>query len=76
MQTVTRMILVFMVSCLIAQPAWAKRGVKDAVVKIYSVSNEYNYYEPWQKVGQVSGNGSGCIISGKRILTNAHVVAN
>jgi S1-C subfamily serine protease len=76
MQSVTRMILVFMVSCLIAQPAWAKRGVKDAVVKIYSVSNEYNYYEPWQKIGQVSGNGSGCIISGKRILTNAHVVAN
>jgi len=76
MQSAIRMILVFLLSCVIAQPAWAGRDVKNAVVKIYTVSNEYDYYEPWQKRGQVSGHGSGCIISGKRILTNAHVVAN
>jgi len=56
--------------------AWAKRAIKDAVVKIYCVTNKYDYFEPWQKTGQNSRNGSGCIISGKRILTNAHVVAN
>jgi len=76
MQSAIRMILVFLLSCVIAQSAWAGRDVKNAVVKIYTVSNEYDYYEPWQKTGQVSGSGSGCIISRKRILTNAHVVAN
>jgi hypothetical protein len=56
--------------------AWANRDIKDAVVKIYTVTSKYDYYEPWQKMGQNSRNGSGCIISGKRILTNARVVAN
>ena len=76
MQSVTRMILVFLLSCFISQPAWARGDVKNSVVKIYTVNNEYDYYSPWQKFGQTSNSGSGCVISGKRILTNAHVVAN
>eukprot|EP00429_Kryptoperidinium_foliaceum_P082652 CAMPEP_0176220130 /NCGR_PEP_ID=MMETSP0121_2-20121125/19064_1 /TAXON_ID=160619 /ORGANISM="Kryptoperidinium foliaceum, Strain CCMP 1326" /LENGTH=548 /DNA_ID=CAMNT_0017559311 /DNA_START=64 /DNA_END=1710 /DNA_ORIENTATION=+ len=31
---------------------------------------------PWTRTHQVSNSGSGFIISGRRILTNAHVVAN
>ncbi len=31
---------------------------------------------PWQSSRPMSGNGSGFIIKGKRILTNAHVVSN
>ncbi len=50
-------------------------SVKDAVVKIYTVSNAYNYHEPWQMMGQKSSHGSGFIIEGEKILTNAHVVA-
>ena len=69
-------LLVMILSCSTTPTAWAKRDLKDAVVKIYAVTNQYNYYEPWQKMGQNSRNGSGCIISGKRILTNAHVLAN
>jgi S1-C subfamily serine protease len=46
------------------------------VVKIYSVYNEYDYYRPWQMRGKYTKTGSGCIIEGKRILTNAHVVAD
>jgi len=76
MQSTTKVFLLVLLSCFIAQPAWAGSDVKNAVVKIYTVSNGYDYYEPWQKRGQVSGSGSGCIIGGKRILTNAHVVAN
>ena len=57
-------------------PVWAKRDVKQAVVKIYTVYDKYDYDEPWQMSGQKSVNGSGCIIKGKRILTNAHVVAD
>jgi len=68
--------LVMILSFASTPTAWAKRAIKDAVVKIYCVTNKYDYFEPWQKTGQNSRNGSGCIISGKRILTNAHVVAN
>jgi S1-C subfamily serine protease len=69
-------ILMVILNCVVVSNAWAARGVKNAVVKIYTVNNEYSYYEPWQKLGSSGSNGSGCIISGKRILTNAHVVAN
>ena len=69
-------LLVMILSCANTPTAMAKRDIKDAVVKIYTVTNKYDYYEPWQKMGQNSRNGSGCIISRKRILTNAHVVAN
>ncbi len=51
-------------------------GEKDTVVKIYVVFNEYNYHEPWQMKGINSRHGSGVIIDGNRILTNAHVVCD
>jgi S1-C subfamily serine protease len=35
-----------------------------------------NYYEPWRVDDQVNVSGSGCILPGHRILTNAHVVSN
>jgi len=54
---------------------WADE-VKKAVVKIYTVNNRYNYHEPWQMQGQSSYQGSGAIIAGNRILTNAHVVSD
>jgi len=51
-------------------------SIKSSVVKIYSIYADYNYYQPWQKRAQGESSGSGCIIEGKRILTNAHVVSN
>ena len=54
----------------------AKESIKDAVVKIYTVYNRPDYHEPWQKSGQRMASGSGCVIAGKRILTNAHVVSD
>jgi len=50
-------------------------GIKNSIVKIYTVSKTPNYLEPWNSTIQRSS-GSGSIISGNRILTNAHVVAN
>lgn len=47
-----------------------------SVVKIYTVKKQYDYHEPWQKIGIRQYQGSGSIISGQRILTNAHVVSN
>jgi S1-C subfamily serine protease len=54
----------------------ADETVKASVVKIYSIYADYNYSQPWQKKSQGETSGSGCIIEGKRILTNAHVVGN
>lgn len=48
---------------------------REATVKIYVARNDPNYYDPWSTHGATSASGSGCIISGKRILTNAHVVS-
>lgn len=53
-----------------------RRDLRNSVVKIFTVYNEYDYYRPWQMKGKSSKTGSGCIIEGKRILTNAHVVAD
>ena len=46
------------------------------VVKIFVTSNKIDFKQPWQSRGLSSGSGSGCIIEGNRILTNAHVVAD
>ena len=53
----------------------AQNGLKDSIVKIYTVSKIPNYSIPWNSRIRHS-HGSGSIISGHRILTNAHVVAN
>jgi S1-C subfamily serine protease len=53
----------------------ASDRVNDSIVKIYTVSKIPNYLTPWNITIRRS-HGSGSIISGDRILTNAHVVAN
>jgi S1-C subfamily serine protease len=50
--------------------------VNNAVVKIFSVIRKPSYYQPWQFESSINVSGSGVIISGRRILTNAHVVAD
>ncbi len=59
-----------------ASAAAAAGSVNDAVVKVFVTQNPMNFYLPWQSRGSVAGTGSGCIIPGRRILTNAHVVAD
>jgi len=54
----------------------AQTSITKSVVKIYTVASSYNYDNPWQMGGQSNGTGSGCIIDGNRILTNAHVISN
>jgi S1-C subfamily serine protease len=51
------------------------QNIDSSIVKIYTVSKVTNYMEPWNSSVQRSS-GSGSIIVGNRILTNAHVVAN
>ena len=76
MKLIVRVVLLIILSCLLTSVSWAKKDVKNSVVKIYTVYNTYDYDRPWQMKGQDSCSGSGTIIDGKRILTNAHVVAD
>ncbi len=51
-------------------------SVSEAIVKIYTVRNTPNYFNPWSVHGPSYSTGSGCIIEGGRILTNGHVVSD
>ena len=44
----------------------------DAVLKLFCTHTTPNYSLPWQMRRQGSSTGSGFVIDGKRILTNAH----
>lgn len=70
------LITLFIVTCCPNFTGYARADIKNAMVKIYTVYNSHNYREPWQMWGQQSYQGSGCIIRGNRILTNAHVVSD
>jgi S1-C subfamily serine protease len=49
--------------------------IQNSIVKIFTVANESDFDEPWAShVKRFSG--SGCIIDGEQILTNAHVVTS
>ncbi len=48
--------------------------VENSVVKIFSTARYPDPYQPWTKQSPEEATGSGVVIEGKRILTNAHVV--
>ncbi|MCP4369871.1 MAG: trypsin-like peptidase domain-containing protein, partial [Deltaproteobacteria bacterium] len=80
MKIFTRFVVAVASACVVSSYAQAQTQtpaeIRKAIVKVYAVYNEHNYYDPWQMRGQRTGNGSGCIIDGQKIMTNAHVVAN
>lgn len=55
-------------------PPGLPSDVLDAVVKIYATHCDPNYSLPWQMRRQTQSTSSGFVISGRRILTNAHSV--
>lgn len=60
-----------------ATNTWAlDDSIHNSIVKIMATHNHADYKSPWQRQGIHSVTGSGAIIEGKRILTNAHVVAD
>ena len=50
--------------------------ITESVVRIEGTSLEPNYKMPWNPGEVRSGAGTGFVISGNRIMTNAHVVSN
>src|SRR5262245_24873207 len=60
---------------LLAAPAAPSDGdLRDSVVKILVTERNPDPVRPWQKLSPVDASGTGVVIEGKRILTNAHVV--
>jgi S1-C subfamily serine protease len=51
-------------------------ALQHSVVRIFTVTREPNPFQPWTLKYQENSGGSGCIVHGHRILTNAHVVTN
>jgi S1-C subfamily serine protease len=49
--------------------------LESAVVKIFSTARAPDPFKPWQKAAPSESTGSGVVIEGNRILTNAHVVS-
>ncbi|HXQ80808.1 MAG TPA: trypsin-like peptidase domain-containing protein [Opitutaceae bacterium] len=49
-------------------------SVENSVVKVFTTMRHPDVYRPWTKQAPSDATGSGVVIGGKRILTNAHVV--
>ena len=69
-------IIVLLVFFSLLSNSFASEDVREAIVKVYTVSNSPDYYNPWSMQGPRASSGSGCMIEGNLILTNAHVVGN
>ncbi len=46
----------------------------DAVLRVYCTHVQPSFAAPWQRLQQISSTSSGFVISGRRIITNAHSV--
>ncbi|HEY8994511.1 MAG TPA: trypsin-like peptidase domain-containing protein [Lacunisphaera sp.] len=54
-------------------PAETTAAVENSVVKVFSTMRYPDPYKPWTKKAAQDSTGTGVIIEGNRILTNAHV---
>jgi S1-C subfamily serine protease len=75
MKILVKVVLILLL-CSLGQIAYAQENVGAAIVKVFTVYAQYDYDMPWQILRQDRMTGSGCIIKGNRVLTNAHVVAD
>ena len=77
----TKRMLVFGVITMLGGGLDALQAVEriiaeKSVVMIRDASQDFSYVTPWKQGAMSQGIGSGLIIDGKRILTNAHNVSN
>src|SRR3984957_11620058 len=49
-------------------------AIENSVVKVFATMRSPDPFNPWTKQAPAEVSGSGVVIEGKRILTNAHVV--
>jgi len=61
-------------SCFAASAVAQGDTIRDSVVKIHVTQRRPDFLRPWRKGQPAKVSGSGVVIAGNRILTNAHVV--
>ncbi len=59
-----------------AQALPEENDPRKAVVKVNATAAAPDFFSPWRTGGQQKGNGTGVVIAGNLILTNAHNVAD
>src|SRR5262245_19649667 len=72
-----RVVVGLITACLftaLPSGAHAQDQIRDLVVKIHAIHHTPDLLRPWTKNSPQQVKGSGVVIEGKRILTNAHVV--
>ncbi|MCK5680859.1 trypsin-like peptidase domain-containing protein, partial [bacterium] len=69
-------LIILLSGIIIFLPSLCSADIQGSIVKVFTTATVYNFDVPWQTNGIENFTGSGCIISDKRILTNAHVVSN
>src|SRR5205814_10455059 len=57
-----------------SQAVTPSKSVENSVVKVFSTLRAPDPAKPWSKQSPSDISGSGVVIAGKRILTNAHVI--
>lgn len=57
-----------------AQSGAAEDAIEHSVVKVFSTARYPDFLKPWTKEAPREISGTGIVIEGNRILTNAHVV--
>ena len=70
-----RILLLFL---LVQSPVLAAEGlaIQKSLIRVTTTAQDANYRVPWEPGSIEEGVGAGFVISGSRILTNAHVVSN
>ena len=70
-------LLAVFASALLPHTVWsAEVTYSESVVMIRIVQQDFDYVTPWKQKAMAQMAGSGFVIEGNRILTNAHNVAN
>jgi S1-C subfamily serine protease len=54
----------------------AETGIESSMVRIVNHSQRGNWYSPWNVSSAREGSGSGFVVEGGRVMTNAHVVSD
>ena len=60
-------------AAVLSSSAAAKDPVSNSVVKLHVVRRNPDFARPWSKAAPQEVSGTGVVIEGNRILTNAHV---
>ncbi len=68
--------LIILLSGLMLSFSAVAADVRHSVVQVFNQGRNINFQYPWQNGDISSDYGTGVIIAGNRILTNAHVVDN